>query len=32
MPEYQNGNAALIIQATSDAGSNEIKYLLRHRR
>jgi hypothetical protein len=32
MPEYQNGNAALIIQATSDTGSNEIKYLLRHRR
>ena len=32
LPEYQNGNAALIIQATSDAGSNEIKYLLRHRR
>ena len=32
LPEYQNGNAALIIQATSDTGSNEIKYLLRHRR
>ena len=32
LPEYQNGNAALIIQATSDSGSNEIKYLLRHRR
>ena len=32
LPEYQNGNAALIIQATSEAGSNEIKYLLRHRR
>lgn len=32
MPEYQNGNAALIIQATSETGSNEIKYLLRHRR
>lgn len=31
MPEYQNGNAALIIQATSETGSNEIKYLLRHR-
>ena len=32
LPDYRNGNAALIIQATSDAGSNEIKYLLRHRR
>ncbi len=32
LPDYRNGNAALIIQATSDAGNNEIKYLLRHRR
>jgi len=32
LPDYRNGNAALIIQATSEAGSNEIKYLLRHRR
>ena len=32
LPDYQDGNAALIIQATSEAGSNEIKYLLRHRR
>jgi hypothetical protein len=32
LPDYRNGNAALIIQATSDTGSNEIKYLLRHRR
>lgn len=32
LPDYRNGNAALIIQATSDSGSSEIKYLLRHRR
>jgi hypothetical protein len=32
LPDYRNGNAALIIQATSDSGNNEIKYLLRHRR
>ena len=32
LPDYRNGNAALIIQATSETGSNEIKYLLRHRR
>jgi len=32
LPDYRNGNAALIIQATSEAGNNEIKYLLRHRR
>lgn len=31
LPDYQNANAALIIQATSEAGSNEMKYLLRHR-
>jgi hypothetical protein len=32
LPEYHSGNAALIIQATSEAGSTEIKYLLRSRR
>lgn len=32
LPDYRSGNAALIIQATSEAGSSEIKYLLRTRR
>jgi hypothetical protein len=32
LPTYRSGNAALIIQATSDAGSSEIKYLLRARK
>ena len=32
LPTYRSGNAALIIQATSDAGSSEIKYLLRTRK
>jgi hypothetical protein len=32
LPDYRSGNAALIIQATSEAGSSEIKYLLRSRR
>lgn len=32
LPDYRSGNAALIIQATSEAGSSEIKYLLRARR
>lgn len=32
LPSYKSGNAALIIQATSEAGSSEIKYLLRGRR
>ncbi len=31
LPDYQQGNAALIIQAMSEAGSNEIKYLVRRR-
>ena len=32
LPKYKSGNAALIIQATSDAGNSEIKYLLRARK
>lgn len=32
LPTYRSGNAALIIQATSDAGNSEIKYLLRARK
>lgn len=32
LPAYRSGNAALIIQATSDAGNSEIKYLLRTRK
>ncbi|MGH9440894.1 MAG: hypothetical protein ACRD16_01330 [Thermoanaerobaculia bacterium] len=32
LPSYRSGNAALIIQATSDAGNSEIKYLLRTRK
>jgi hypothetical protein len=32
LPSYKPGNAALIIQATSDAGNSEIKYLLRTRK
>ena len=32
LPSYKSGNAALIIQATSETGSSEIKYLLRSRR
>lgn len=32
MPEYRAGNAAIIIQATSEAGNSEIKYLLRGKR
>lgn len=32
LPTYRSGNAALIIQATSDAGNREIKYLLRARK
>jgi len=31
LPDYSQGNAALIIQATSETGSNEIKYLVRRR-
>lgn len=32
LPDYRNANAALIIQAKSESGSNEIKYLLRSRK
>jgi hypothetical protein len=32
LPGYKSGNAALIIQATSDSGNSEIKYLLRTRK